>query len=475
MSEEFAIAALEVAVKHLLFGTALLGLIWAVLRWRLLGPNGRANLLLLALPVLIAAPLLSTVYGDPRGPETINTGAARPDAAGPGALPTAPSARADTGDWMVPPQFALALLTIWGIGAGWRLSRLLAGHWRLRAVMAEAEVLPHHAVAAGALVPDHVELLLTRDFGPAVVGVLKPKILLPRAIVTSATAVELHAVLLHESAHIARRDAIGHGLQRVVQAVLWWSPVVHWLVKKLDVAREVACDARAAGRCGNRERYALALVDLVEQLGLRNQPQRLPAVAMATTLKGLDERVEVIIAPQDQPSGIAGWLRRMALLTCAITALGVGTLALAQGPRLGLDEQAKESDVNMPAAPNEASAPDETIPQEISPWDPSAVEDQHDAPPQSRVDPGRKQTVPTVGDDLELRALEIAQRRQASEWEAEVRNQRRAWENEERRQREEWQAERARQETEWQNERQRQKEEYALKLQRLRAQQAARP
>ncbi len=61
---------------------------------------------------------------------------------------------------------------------------------------------------------------------PVVVGVVRPMILLPTAIVSGLTPDQLQALLLHELSHIRRLDPIVNLLQRIIEAILFFHPVV---------------------------------------------------------------------------------------------------------------------------------------------------------------------------------------------------------------------------------------------------------
>jgi len=63
---------------------------------------------------------------------------------------------------------------------------------------------------------------------PVVVGVRRPVILLPKAVLSRLSTAEMKAVLLHELNHIARGDAIVNLLQGVLGAVYFFHPLVWW-------------------------------------------------------------------------------------------------------------------------------------------------------------------------------------------------------------------------------------------------------
>ncbi len=99
---------------------------------------------------------------------------------------------------------------------------------------------------------------------PAVIGVVKPTLVLPAAVVTGLAPQQLAAVLAHELAHIRRHDAVVQIGQRVVEALFFFHPAVWYLSRQLSVERENACDDVVVGAGHESCIYAAALVRVVE-------------------------------------------------------------------------------------------------------------------------------------------------------------------------------------------------------------------
>lgn len=107
-----------------------------------------------------------------------------------------------------------------------------------------------------------VALVRSRMIGaPAVIGVIRPTIALPLNGLDDLTADEARAVLLHECAHVARRDNLWGMFEAVFAAALWFHPLVHYALRQIAAAREEACDEVAAD--GARpETYLAALTKI---------------------------------------------------------------------------------------------------------------------------------------------------------------------------------------------------------------------
>ena len=87
-----------------------------------------------------------------------------------------------------------------------------------------------------------VILLTSQINSPFVSGVFHPRIYLPRELVGASGPDELAQILIHELAHVKRKDAWVLALERLVTLPLWFHPLVHWMNRELDRAREELCD-----------------------------------------------------------------------------------------------------------------------------------------------------------------------------------------------------------------------------------------
>ena len=88
------------------------------------------------------------------------------------------------------------------------------------------------------LVTDAVE-------SPATGGLLRPFVLLPRGLTSAIEPAALRWVLLHELAHVRRRDVHAALVQRIVSILLFFHPLVWWTNRMIDEQREFACDEAA--------------------------------------------------------------------------------------------------------------------------------------------------------------------------------------------------------------------------------------
>ncbi len=99
---------------------------------------------------------------------------------------------------------------------------------------------------------------------PMVIGHLKPVILIPIGLINSLNADEVEAILVHELAHIRRRDYLVNLLQSFMEIVFFFNPAVLWISQLIKTERENCCDDLAVAQSRNKENYIRALVSCQE-------------------------------------------------------------------------------------------------------------------------------------------------------------------------------------------------------------------
>ncbi len=112
---------------------------------------------------------------------------------------------------------------------------------------------------------------------PAVIGWMRPYILLPVTTIMGLNELQMRAVLAHELAHIRRHDYLVNLLQTTIETLLFYHPAVWWVGRQIRREREHCCDDIAVAVCGNALEYAAALAEFEEIRG------RIPEPALAAT------------------------------------------------------------------------------------------------------------------------------------------------------------------------------------------------
>src|SRR5216683_3076094 len=137
---------------------------------------------------------------------------------------------------------------------------------------------------------------------PAVIGWLRPVVLLPASALSGLSPEQLESLLAHELAHIRRHDYLINLVQTGVETLLFYHPAIWWVSARIRAERENCCDDLAVQVCGDPLVYARALTQL-EQLRCGA-----PRLAMAATSGPLLSRIQrLICSRQPARTGFNGW------------------------------------------------------------------------------------------------------------------------------------------------------------------------
>ena len=158
---------------------------------------------------------------------------------------------------------------------------------------------------------------------PVTVGIFHPVILLPADIRDWTTPEERHAVVLHELAHVERRDPIVNLFQTLVGAVLFFHPAVRYALRRLLLERELACDERVLDAGAHPAAYAEILLKVAERSVAKPEAYQL---AFNASGKTLDRRVSMIFNYRSSIPGGSRLIRTAR--ACAV--LGLAILLLPQ-------------------------------------------------------------------------------------------------------------------------------------------------
>ncbi len=301
--------------QALLLGTTLAGLTWLAawgLRWRARPALEAALWSIVLIKFLIpVGPLWSLPLGGMWGDLPVQRET-------PGA-----STATGAGDLRaVPAPFPWSQLVVQDAGVGpvtqwWRWPTFLViGYvvgalsilaWRLRqwrALLLQVRSLPSADPVTCDLVADVCRRLGVRrvpsarisDEAPApfVMGLFRPLLVLPHRQLVRPD--EFETVVVHEVAHLRRGDLLVRLLQWIAGTLLFFWPVVAWVNRRIDVAREVACDEWALryGKltAGEYARCLLRAVRPVRACLLAYTPP-----GMAANHTTIERRIDMILRP----------------------------------------------------------------------------------------------------------------------------------------------------------------------------------
>jgi len=143
-------------------------------------------------------------------------------------------------------------------------------------------------------------LMLSFDVrAAAVLGCGSPVIALSPTLLDDLRDDDLDRIVIHEWAHVQRRDDMTRVLQALVQLIAGWHPAIWWLQRQIDVEREVACDEMAVAVTGSAKAYAVCLTTLAARRTLA--ARSLPALSVVSA-SGLQYRIMRILAARSDAS-----------------------------------------------------------------------------------------------------------------------------------------------------------------------------
>jgi HEAT repeat protein/beta-lactamase regulating signal transducer with metallopeptidase domain len=223
------------------------------------------------------------------------------------------------------------VLAIWVLGVLAILGRLAVGllavQWLSRRTdrVTDAPWLPlAQRLAAAVGVPSSLTFLRSpRATMPMAWGILRPSVLMPEDA-DGWPAERLRIVLLHELAHVKRRDCLTHALAQIACAAYWFNPLVWIAARRLRTERERACDdlVLAAGTRGSD--YAAQLIEVARVMRSGRFPVLLTGATLAMAHRSqLEGRLIAILDPRVPRSGISRLrtISTTALVACALIPL----------------------------------------------------------------------------------------------------------------------------------------------------------
>jgi beta-lactamase regulating signal transducer with metallopeptidase domain len=206
-------------------------------------------------------------------------------------------------------SWAMGIFLVWAIVTVIGLARVALALWqvhrlRSRSIAVDLQTLSSECAT---LITEFrrsrpVELLASKELEvPTAIGFFKPAVVLPEWLLQGTPAEKLKFIILHELAHLRRRDDWTNLAQQLVKAFLFFLPSVWWIEQKLSLEREMACDDAVLAHSGAPREYAECLAHVAERSFLRRQLAM--AQAAVTRIWQLTARVTKILDPsRPQPS-----------------------------------------------------------------------------------------------------------------------------------------------------------------------------
>ncbi len=191
-------------------------------------------------------------------------------------------------------HWAVVLFSIWLLGVAVGITHLAIGICRLRSLRSGCRVIgpsdlpPALQKIAEEFSSSRSVMLATSDklAVPSAIGFFQPMIVIPQWALHELSPEEFRIILLHEFAHLHRRDDWTNLFQKAVRAFFIFHPVIWWIERQLSLEREMACDDHVLAETGNPRGYAKCLVALLE----RNFARRAWAMVQAAVHRADEAR-----------------------------------------------------------------------------------------------------------------------------------------------------------------------------------------
>ncbi len=210
-------------------------------------------------------------------------------------------------------------------------------------------------------------VLLSPSLGPAALGLLRPRIVLPassRGLPPDA----LELVLRHEEEHVRARDPLLLALGLLPIIAFPWVPAFWWVHRRLRTAIEIDCDRRVLRQGTSLQEYAFLLVRtrLAGGLGAPHAP------GLLATASILERRLRAMRHRSLRRGLPASLLAGLTATGLVLTALGteIPVASLDPAPAMGTPTGAPAADPDPSESDATAAISDEPGPTEPSPQTP---------------------------------------------------------------------------------------------------------
>lgn len=243
------------------------------------------------------------------------------------------------------------LLAIWFIGVVTVLGRLLRGFVHLARLESRSRVIEKgqwrelaDQLSDSLALRTRVTILRSPD--PALLvtyGFSRPKLIVPADADTWSDE-RIQMALVHELAHVRRRDATTLLLAAMVCALHWFNPLVWLCAARLRRESECACDDAVLRQGMEPTRYAALLLSVARGDAARRRHWiTAPAIAHPSTL---ERRVAAMLHGQRNRAPVTRLAKALAAIIAGAIVMPLAAAGIA--PSTASDTVAVGSDVSLP-------------------------------------------------------------------------------------------------------------------------------
>ncbi len=250
---------------------------------------------------------------------------------------------------------ALGMVAVWALGA-------LAGLIGLAASVARVRGLKRRSSPLDSMLADELPWLTEAGPGreiylrlsyetetPVAIGFRRPVILVPTELATADGLGAIEPLILHEHAHLRRNDDWTNLLQRAIERVFWFNPIV-WLVGcRIALEREIASDDAVVEKTGEPHAYATSLWKLAREMRMPEHAVVAPGALL--TRKQITVRIEQLLDKK------RARLHRSPMAALGVALAGMLSIAFVATSAPGVELPAEAAPANAATAFTAATAP----------------------------------------------------------------------------------------------------------------------
>lgn len=187
--------------------------------------------------------------------------------------------------------------------------------------------------------------MVHRCMSPMVWCAVRPRLLLPRELWSDLDDIGRRAVVMHELAHLRRRDHWVLWADSIVGSLYWWHPLVWFVRRRMQMEAEYCCDAWVTSLLPKTRRaYAQALLKTRQFLGEGAQLGFVPAMGMGISsgrANRFARRLTMVMTKSSKP-GASLWGVALVLL--------IATSGWLVSPARSCPEEEKAKAASAPCA-----------------------------------------------------------------------------------------------------------------------------
>ena len=260
-----------------------------------------------------------------------------------GVIPAAEAVIALPDTWWTSTTVILSLCAVWTAVHALRIAGALRGLRRARRrgrpypIAAQSRLRYWNLVKADGRT---TRLVISRDVrAAAILGCGSPAIAIAPSLIRHLDPDELDRIVIHEWAHVQRRDDWLNLAQLVVRALAGWHPAIWWLNRQLQIEREAACDEMTVAVTGSPKDYASSLAKtavlklarrrLVPAPGVLSGPALPGRIARILAYRRLESKAQSLRTALAASAAVVG----LALCVGALRLVGPAVLAAPFEPR----------------------------------------------------------------------------------------------------------------------------------------------